>query len=51
MLRAEVARKLETDRTNFISRLESLGGVREGKTLALVAFPIKAVMKSNKACK
>ena len=33
---------METDRT-FISRLESLGEVRKGKTLALVAFPIKNI--------
>lgn len=42
MSQAEVAQKLETDRT-FISRLESLGEVRKGKTLALVAFPIKNI--------
>lgn len=36
---AEVASLINTDRT-FISRIESLGEVRKGKTIALVGFPI-----------
>ncbi|SES99037.1 transcriptional regulator [Anaerobranca gottschalkii] len=36
---AEVANLINTDRT-FISRIESLGEVRKGKTIALVGFPI-----------
>ncbi|MDN5302138.1 MAG: hypothetical protein PWQ60_1652 [Thermoanaerobacteraceae bacterium] len=39
---AEVAKKFDTDRT-FISRLENLGEVRKGKTIALVGFPIKNI--------
>jgi hypothetical protein len=35
----EVANLINTDRT-FISRIESLGEVRKGKTIALVGFPI-----------
>ncbi len=37
---AEVARRFGIDRT-FVSRLENLGEIRKGKTIALVAFPIK----------
>ncbi|HHV19781.1 MAG TPA: transcriptional regulator [Thermoanaerobacterales bacterium] len=37
---AEVAKKFSTDRT-FLSRLEGLGEVRKGRTIALVGFPIK----------
>lgn len=37
---AEVAKKFNTDRT-FLSRLEGLGEVRKGRTIALVGFPIK----------
>lgn len=36
----EVADKLQIDRT-FISRLESIGEVRKGKTVAIVGFPIE----------
>ncbi|MDK2878922.1 MAG: hypothetical protein PWR06_1638 [Thermoanaerobacteraceae bacterium] len=39
---AEVAKRFDTDRT-FISRLENLGEVRKGKTIALVGFPIKNI--------
>ncbi len=35
----EVANRLGVDRT-FISRLETLGELRKGKTLALIGFPI-----------
>ena len=38
--KAEVAKKFSTDRT-FLSRLEGLGEVRKGRTIALVGFPIK----------
>ncbi|WP_213950600.1 MULTISPECIES: transcriptional regulator [Tepidanaerobacter] len=37
---ADVAKKFNTDRT-FLSRLESLGEIRKGKTIAIVGFPIK----------
>ncbi len=37
---AEVAKKFNTDRT-FLSRLESLGEIRKGKTIAIVGFPVK----------
>lgn len=37
---AEVAKKFNTDRT-FLSRLESLGEIRKGKTIAIVGFPLK----------
>ena len=37
---ADVANKFNTDRT-FLSRLESLGEIRKGKTIAIVGFPIK----------
>jgi transcriptional regulator len=36
---AEVAKKFGTDRT-FISRLENLGEIRKGKTIALIGFPL-----------
>lgn len=36
----EVAEKLDIDRT-LISRLESIGEIRKGKSIALVGFPIK----------
>lgn len=36
----EIAERLNIDRS-FISRLESLGAVRKGKKIALVAFPVK----------
>lgn len=36
----EVARQMSLDR-GFISRLESLGEIRKGNRIALVAFPIK----------
>lgn len=36
----EVADKLKTHRT-FISRIESIGEIRKGKTIAVVGFPIK----------
>ncbi|MCL5040835.1 MAG: helix-turn-helix domain-containing protein [Firmicutes bacterium] len=36
----EVADKLQIDRT-FISRLESVGEVRKGKTVAIIGFPIE----------
>ncbi|MCG1012859.1 transcriptional regulator [Tepidanaerobacter sp. GT38] len=39
---ADVAKKFNTDRT-FLSRLESLGEIRKGKTIALVGFPIKNI--------
>jgi transcriptional regulator len=39
---AEVAKRFDTDRT-FVSRLENLGEVRKGKTIALVGFPIKNI--------
>ncbi|MCR4432229.1 MAG: transcriptional regulator [Tepidanaerobacteraceae bacterium] len=39
---AEVAKKFDTDRT-FVSRLENLGEIRKGKTIALVGFPIKNI--------
>jgi len=39
MSQQEVARKLDVDRT-FISRLETLGEVRKGKTIAVIGFPI-----------
>lgn len=39
---AEVAKRFGTDRT-FVSRLENLGEVRKGKTIALVGFPIKNI--------
>lgn len=39
---AEVAKKFNTDRT-FLSRLESLGEVRKGRTIALVGFPIQNI--------
>jgi transcriptional regulator with XRE-family HTH domain len=35
----EVANRLELDRT-FVSRLETLGEVRKGRTIALIGFPI-----------
>ena len=38
----EVAKKYNTDRT-FLSRLESLGEIRKGKTIALIGFPIKNI--------
>ncbi|MCG0275776.1 MAG: helix-turn-helix transcriptional regulator [Thermosediminibacteraceae bacterium] len=37
---AEVAKKFGIDRS-FLSRIESLGEVRKGKTIALVGFPLK----------
>lgn len=40
MSQQEVADKLQVDRT-FISRLESLGEVRKGGTVALVGFPVR----------
>ncbi len=39
---ADVAKKFNTDRS-FLSRLEGLGEIRKGKTIALVGFPIKNV--------
>jgi len=39
MSQAEVAARLGVDRT-FVSRLESLGEVRRGKSVAVVGFPI-----------
>lgn len=39
---AEVAKKYATDRT-FVSRLETLGEVRKGRTMAMIGFPIKNV--------
>lgn len=36
----EVAKKYAIDRS-FVSRLESLGEVRKGKTIAMMGFPIK----------
>jgi len=39
---AEVAKKFNTDRT-FLSRLEGLGEIRKGRTIALVGFPIKNI--------
>jgi len=39
---ADVAKKFNTYRT-FLSRLESLGEIRKGKTIALVGFPIKNI--------
>lgn len=39
---AEVAKKYNTDRT-FLSRMESLGEIRKGKTIALVGFPVKNI--------
>lgn len=38
----DVAKKFNTDRS-FLSRLEGLGEIRKGKTIALVGFPIKNV--------
>ncbi|TYP58746.1 helix-turn-helix domain-containing protein [Thermosediminibacter litoriperuensis] len=40
MSQAEVARKFGIDRS-FLSRVESLGEVRKGRTIALVGFPLK----------
>lgn len=40
MSQQEVADKLQVDRT-FISRLESLGEIRKGGTVALVGFPVR----------
>lgn len=37
---AEVAKRFGIDRS-FISRIENLGEVRKGKTIALVGFPLK----------
>ena len=37
---AEVSKRFGIDRT-FVSRLENLGEVRKGKTIALVAFPVQ----------
>ena len=39
---AEVAKRFNTDRT-FLSRLEGLGEIRKGKTIALIGFPIKNI--------
>jgi len=39
MSQQEVANKLGTDRT-FVSRLEGLGEIRKGKTIAIVGFPV-----------
>ncbi len=39
---AEVAKKFNTDRT-FLSRLEGLGEIRKGRTIALVGFPVKNI--------
>lgn len=39
---AEVAKKFNTDRT-FLSRLESIGEIRKGRTIALVGFPVKNI--------
>jgi len=39
---AEVAKKMGIDRS-FISRIESLGELRKGRTIGLVGFPIKNV--------
>lgn len=39
---ADVAKKIGIDRT-FISRLEALGEIRKGKTIALIGFPIKNI--------
>jgi len=39
---ADVAKKFNTDRT-FLSRLEGLGEIRKGRTIALVGFPIKNI--------
>ena len=39
---ADVAKKFNTD-SSFLSRLEGLGEIRKGKTIALVGFPIKNV--------
>lgn len=39
---AEVAKKFNTDRT-FLSRLEGIGEVRKGRTIALVGFPVKNI--------
>ena len=36
----EIADRIGTDRT-FVSRLESLGEVRKGESIAFVAFPVK----------
>ncbi len=40
----EVAKRFDIDRT-FLSRLESLGEIRKGRTIALVGFPVKNIAK------
>jgi transcriptional regulator with XRE-family HTH domain len=47
---AEVAKRFGIDRT-FISRLENLGEVRKGKTIALVAFPVKNTDQLRQVCR
>ena len=37
-----MAKKFNTDRT-FLSRLEGIGEVRKGRTIALVGFPVKNI--------
>lgn len=44
---AEVAKRYNTDRT-FLSRLESLGEIRKGRTIAIVGFPIKNIDEIKK---
>lgn len=44
---AEVAKKFGTDRT-FLSRLEGLGEIRKGRTMALIGFPIKNIDEIKK---
>ncbi|MCF6096151.1 helix-turn-helix transcriptional regulator [Thermovorax subterraneus] len=47
---AEVAKRFGIDRS-FISRIESLGEVRKGKTIALIGFPLKNTAEIEKVAR
>lgn len=46
----EVARRLKLERT-FVSRLEAIGEIRKGTSLAVVGFPIKNKEEIDDLCK
>jgi transcriptional regulator len=46
----EVSTRLGTDRS-FISRLETIGEVRKGKTTAIIGFPLKNCREIEKAAR
>lgn len=45
----EVAKQIRIDRT-FVSRLENIGEIRKGGTVALIGFPIKNCVEIRELC-